>query len=104
VVHVWTNRSRAAPAADLASCTVCAERACYTPQPPLAWTHGLARAARFHSENLQRGGCSLQHASPCTLVAGLGTSFTPGPCNGAPSCACAGGSATCGSTGSSTWD
>lgn len=101
VVFVWTNRARADPAADLASCTVCAERACYSPRPPVVWSHALARAARFHSDNLTRAGCSLQHDSPCTLVSDLGTRYTPGSCNGAPSCACTGGSATCGSMGTS---
>ena len=101
VVFVWTNRARADPAADLASCTVCAERACYTPQPPVVWNHSLARAARFHSDNLALAGCSLQHDSPCTLVSDLGSRYTPGACNGAPSCACVGGSASCGSSGTS---
>ena len=101
VVHVWTNRARQDPAADLASCaaTVCAEKACYTAVPPLVWNHSLARAARFHSDNLARGGCSLQHDSPCTLVSDLSTRYTPGTCDGSPSCACTGGSATCGSVG-----
>src|SRR5687768_1575219 len=61
VIHQWTNRARADPAADLASCTQCAERACYAPVPPLVWSHSLARAARFHSDNLARAGCGLAH-------------------------------------------
>ncbi|HEY8430844.1 MAG TPA: hypothetical protein VIL20_20835 [Sandaracinaceae bacterium] len=101
VVFVWTNRARADPAADLASCSVCAERDCYAPRPPLVWDHALARAARFHSDNLALAGCGLQHDSPCTLVSDLGTLYTPGPCDGSPSCACTGGTATCGSSGTS---
>jgi hypothetical protein len=101
VVHVWTNRARQDPAADLASCAVCAEKACYAPRPPLTWSHGLARAARFHSANLVLAGCGLQHASPCMLVSDLGAQYTPGPCDGRPACACEGGAATCGSTGTS---
>jgi uncharacterized protein YkwD len=99
VIHQWTNRARADPAADLASCTQCAESACYSPVPPLVWSHPLARAARFHSDNLARAGCRLQHDSPCTLVSDLGTRYTPGSCNGSASCACAGGAAVCGSEG-----
>lgn len=99
VVHVWTNRARADPAADLASCTVCAERACYSPAPPVVWNHNLARAARFHSANLVLGGCGLQHDSPCTVLSTIGTLYTPGTCDGAPSCACQSGTFTCGSTG-----
>jgi len=106
VVHVWTNRARADPAADLASCgATCAERACYGPVAPLAWGHDLARLARFHSENLSRMGCSLMHDSPCTLATDIGTQYTPGPCNGDPSCACSAGGAACGGTGSTIiWD
>jgi uncharacterized protein YkwD len=98
-VLVWTNRARCDPAADLLDCTVCAEKACYGPVPPVAWNHNLGRAARFHSANLSLGGCALQHPSPCTLLTTIGADYTPGPCSGAPACACAGGSAVCGSTG-----
>lgn len=98
-VHVWTNRARSDPAADLASCSVCAEKSCYAPVPPVVWNHNLARAARFHSDNLVKGSCGLQHDSPCTLVSGVSTAYTPGPCDGAPACACQGGTASCGSTG-----
>jgi hypothetical protein len=97
VVHVWTNRARAAPADELASCTACADRGCYSPQPPLSWQHELARAARFHSELQLRSGCSgVQHDSPCTLVPDIAASFTPGPCAGDPACACTAGSFACG--------
>lgn len=99
VVFMLTNRSRCDPVAELASCTECAERDCYGPVQPLLWSHNLSRAARFHSDNLDRGGCSLQHDSPCVLVADIATQYTPGSCNGAPSCACVDGDHTCGSVG-----
>jgi len=99
VVHVWTNRARADPAADLASCTVCAERACYAPAPPVVWNHSLSRAARFHSANSVLGSCGLQHNSPCTVLSTIGALYTPGSCDGNPSCACQAGTFMCGSTG-----
>ena len=98
VIHVWSNRARANPAADLSSCSVCAESACYSPRPPLVWNHNLARAARFHSDNLALGGCSLQHNSPCTIDSSINTLYTPGSCNGDPSCACDEGAASCGAS------
>lgn len=99
VVFVWTNRARCDPAADLADCGVCAERACYSPVAPLTWDHNLARAARFHSDNLVLGGCFLQHDSPCTLLTDVDVLYTPGPCDGDPGCACAAGTHSCGSGG-----
>ncbi len=102
VVHVWTNRARADPAADLAGCSSCAEAGCYTPVAPLVWDHNLGRSARFHSDNLVLGGCGLQHDSPCTVVSDIDAQYTPGPCNGDPSCGCAAGSFMCGSVGT-TW-
>jgi len=102
VVHVWTNRARADPATELASCSACAEADCYGPRDPVVWDHNLGRAARFHSANLNLAGCGLQHDSPCTVVADISDQYVPGPCDGAPSCACSGGSANCGSTGT-TW-
>ena len=95
VVHVWGNRARSDPAADLMGCTVCAESACYTPQPPLAWNHNLARAARFHSANLADIGRGLSHDSLCTVVGDINTSYDPGPCDGSVSCGCEGGMAAC---------
>jgi len=103
VVLVWTNRARCDPQADLASCTACAERACYSPVPPLNWDYNLNRSARFHSANLALGGCGLQHDSPCTLVATISDLYDPfaGCTNGAPSCACVAGTLSCGSVGTS---
>jgi hypothetical protein len=99
-VLVLTNRARCDPAADLADCgATCAERACYSPVQPLVWNHGLGRSARFHSDNLERAGCVIQHDSPCDLVGDIATQYTPGPCNGDPGCACEAGSLRCGSVG-----
>ena len=99
VVHVWTNRARADPATDLADCTVCAEKDCYTtPVAPVLWNHNLARAARFHSDNLSLGGCRIQHDSPCTLIDNLNSQYDPGSCDGSPSCACEEGELTCGAS------
>jgi uncharacterized protein YkwD len=106
-VLVWTNRARADPATDLAACVSgsprCAEAACYSPVGPLAWNHELARLARFHSDNLARAGCSLQHDSPCTLRTDVATLYTPGSCNGAPACACT-DAASCGAARTIIWD
>ncbi len=101
-VHVLTNRARCDPAADLADCdeSRCGEKACYEPVRPLAWNHALARAARFHAANLMDVcGGSLQHDSPCDLVANLGDIYEPGPCDGRADCACEPGTARCGYSG-----
>lgn len=103
VVHVWVNRARADPQADLAGCPNCGEAACYEPTGPLGHDHNLTRAARFHSANLALSGSGLQHDSPCTLVADIATQYTPGPCDGNPACACEGGNATCGAGGCTEW-
>jgi uncharacterized protein (TIGR03382 family) len=104
VVLVWSNRARSDPQADLSGCDVCAEKDCYDPVPPLVWSHDLGRAARFHSDNLQLGGCANgQHDSPCTLRPDLGSAYDPGPCDGSPSCACK-DTFECGSSGTSWSD
>jgi hypothetical protein len=97
LVFEWTNRARSDPAADLASCAACAERGCYGPVAPLAWDHNLARAARFHSDNLSLAGCALQHDSTCSVLPDIDLLYTPGPCDGAPDCACVAGTLRCGS-------
>ncbi|MBI4819232.1 MAG: CAP domain-containing protein [Deltaproteobacteria bacterium] len=95
VVEVWVNRARADPQADLAGCSSCGEAACYSPAPPMSHNHALARAARFHAVNLSLSRAGLQHDSPCTLVSNIGELYTPGPCDGSPSCACEGGATGC---------
>ncbi|HEY3355312.1 MAG TPA: hypothetical protein VGQ83_18835 [Polyangia bacterium] len=104
VIHLWINRGRADPQADLTeNCSAGAvpEQHCYTPQPPLLWSYELNRSARFHSANQTSCGV-MTHTSPCTLVADIGTQYTPGPCNGDKACACQGG--TCGCQGGGCTD
>jgi len=62
----------------------------YPPQAPLALAYDLERSSRFHATMLSKGHAPLMHPSPCTLVAGVGTSG----CDGTPSCGCQGGT-TC---------
>ena len=91
MIHVLTNRSRADPPADLASCTSCADSGCFTSAlPPLEWHEDLNHAARFHAANLTHTGCSMSHTSPCTLVSNIGSLY-PSSCDGQASCACQGG-------------
>ncbi len=98
MVHVYVNRARADPAADLAACSVCAEKACYQARPPVSYSYALNRAARFHSANLSRTG-RFQHDSPCTLVTNISSLYAPnGTCDGSASCACQGGTAACSGT------
>src|SRR5688572_14643899 len=51
---VYVNRARADPPADLAGCTVCAEKACYpNPLTRVVTSYELNRASRFHAGNLE---------------------------------------------------
>lgn len=102
-IYYQVNRARADPQADLQNCSGCGEKTCYHPRAPLGWSHQLSRSARFHSANL--GSCSaFEHESPCTLVADIGTRFTPGPCDGSAACACEGGKCGCqGGNCTDTW-
>ena len=102
MVQVMTNRSRSDPQADLADCSGCAEKACYTPVPPTMYDYNLNRSARFHCANLSACSCGLQHNSPCTLVSDISTLYDPGPCDGSASCACEGGTCDCG--GGTEWN
>lgn len=95
VAWVWANRARQDPAAELADCDQCADKACYTPNPPLTWSHELGRAARFHSDSLVNNGLGIQHDSPCDVVADISQKYKPGTCNGEASCACEGGTLGC---------
>ncbi len=94
VILVWTNRARSDPQADLATCSGCAEKACYTPKPPLKWSYVLTRSARFHSANQTSCG-KMTHDSSCTLVSDIGDLYQPGSCDGSASCACVGGGPPC---------
>lgn len=99
MVLVYTNRSRTDPVTDLANCTVCAEKACYSqPLVPVIYNHGISRAARFHSANLRLTGCFAHH-SPCALVSDISTRWET-TCDGAAACACQGGTFTCTSSSS----
>jgi hypothetical protein len=90
VLHTWINRARADPAAELAACrrdrNGCADARCYEAREPLAWSDELARAARFHSDEMLRQGY-FGHDSICTVVADIASSY-PERCNGSASCAC----------------
>ncbi len=94
VIHLLVDRARADPQTELADCSGCPEAACYTPQPPLRWSHELGRSARFHSAN-QTSCSTMTHTSPCTLVSDIGVLFDPGACDGSASCACQGGTCGC---------
>jgi hypothetical protein len=85
------NRTRSDPATVKgASSTI------YPAAAPLALAYDLERSSRFHATMLSKGHAPLMHPSPCTLVAGVGTSG----CDGTPSCGCQGGVTcnTCDST------
>src|SRR3954463_955141 len=69
VLLEWINRARVDPQVDLASCPMgnCAERACYTPQPPRVWNAHIAHSARFHSDAMLHNRF-FDHYSECTLL------------------------------------
>jgi hypothetical protein len=97
VLHAWINRARVEPAAELAPCSAdpagCPDAPCYVAREPLGWSYGLARAARFHSEQMTLLGF-FGHNSVCTLVADINALY-PATCDGAAGCACVGGVAEC---------
>ncbi|MBA3461182.1 MAG: CAP domain-containing protein, partial [Deltaproteobacteria bacterium] len=93
VMHAWTNRARADPQVEMATCgAACSEAACYTPKPPLPWSEALNRAARFHSDEMAAQGY-FAHDSRCTIVSNINALY-PATCMGAASCACNGGTTT----------
>ena len=92
-LHQLVNRARCDPQVDLADCTVCADKDCYTPIAPLPWSSALNRAARFHSAQMDIIGF-MSHTSFCTVVSNI-ASIYPEPCDGSASCACVGGIAAC---------
>jgi hypothetical protein len=95
VSHVWVNRARADPAADLAGCEHCPDASCFDHAlVPMVWNQNLAHAARFHAANLTLSGGAMRHDSPCTLVSNIGDLY-PDSCDGAPACACVGGEVGC---------
>ncbi|HUS66789.1 MAG TPA: CAP domain-containing protein [Kofleriaceae bacterium] len=93
VIHEWMNRARADPAAELATCSGCGEKACYAPIAPLAYDNRLNRAARFHSDEMVKQGY-FSHDSACNVISTISQLY-PGACDGAASCACMGGTKSC---------
>ena len=113
-IHLLTNDARTDTTEALAECgTKCSEFAdnanCYDKTlPPLYWDDAMYRAAQFHANMLTiiskaDNKLCMQHDSPCTLVSTAATDF-PATCDGNPSCACQGGKATCGTTGTGTFE
>ena len=101
VVHEWVNRARSDPQFELASCPSCADRACYTPQPPLGFSVALGKAARFHADEMRAQGY-FSHDSKCTVLPTIGTLY-PASCDGSAACACLGGLPVCGTGGCTRW-
>ncbi|HEU4521463.1 MAG TPA: CAP domain-containing protein [Thermoanaerobaculia bacterium] len=98
----WINRARVDPQADLRACgDRCAEAPCYQPVAPLTWTPQLNRAARFHADEMLKQGY-FGHDSRCRIVPKI-DSLYPAGCDGAASCACVGGNATCPDGDCSMW-
>jgi hypothetical protein len=105
VIHLWINRGRSDPQTDMtANCTVAniADFSCYTRTTPLVGSYQLNRSARMHSAH--QTACGMTHDSRCTLVDTINTLYTPGTCDGSPSCACKSGACTCTAPGcTDTW-
>jgi len=97
VHHQLANRARVDPQLEMTACGApCDEAACYTPQGPLHYNPLLGRAARFHAAHMSLNGY-FAHASSCTLVSSLPTTY-PNQCDGAASCSCEGGVNQCSGT------
>jgi len=108
VLLEWINRARVDPQADLANCPAgdCAEKSCFTPQPPRVWNAAIGHSARFHSDEMVRDNF-FDHWSECTDLPSVATTYLSQPqgCNGTAACACSGGSRSLGQfAGSSPFD
>lgn len=102
VLHEWINRARVDPQAELAKCgRACGDAACYAPVAPLGWGEALNRAARYHSNEMTKQNY-FGHDSKCTIVTNIDKLY-PAGCDGAASCGCVGGTATCGPPGCTPW-
>jgi len=102
VIHEWMNRARVDPQVEMIACgSACADKACYAPMPQLAYDVVASHASRFHSYEMAQQGY-FAHDSACTIVSNINTLY-PGSCNGAASCACQGGTKTCGTNGCTSW-
>ncbi|HWL85662.1 MAG TPA: CAP domain-containing protein, partial [Polyangiaceae bacterium] len=95
VIHEWTNRAHADPQAELQSCpgNDCAEKSCYSPIAPVAWSEAVNHAARYHSDEMLAQDF-FDHPSKCSIVTNI-SSIYPASCKGAVSCACQGATQTC---------
>ena len=104
-IHLLTNEARSDVPAALAKCgSNCSEGiSCYKASYPAAyWRDDFYRASQFHANMLSYINC-IQHDSPCTLVSAAASNF-PAICDGKPACACQGGTAKCGTSGTKTFD
>jgi hypothetical protein len=92
VLLEWINRARVDPQVDLANCPggQCAEKACYTPQPPRVWNANIAHSARFHSDEMTRDNF-FDHWSECSVLSTIATPYLNQTCSGTAACACSGG-------------
>lgn len=99
VLVEWINRARSDPQADLTGCSssTCAEKACYTPQPPRVLNFNITHSGRFHSDEMAHDNF-FDHYSECALVSTVATKYLSQPqqCNGTASCACTGGTRSAG--------
>lgn len=90
VILEWINRARVDPQKELAACgAACAEKTCYKPIAPLAWSEALNHAARFHAAEMTKQGF-FAHDSKCAIVANIGALY-PVACDASASCACTSG-------------
>ena len=99
VIHLLANEARTDPEAALSTCSSCLEGIeCYKRDtPPLYWRTDLARSAQLHAKMISQMNC-MQHPSPCVLISSIAKDY-PKTCDGKTTCACKGGSATCGASG-----
>jgi len=103
VMLEWINRARVDPQKELANCgPACAEKACYTPQPPLYWDEALNHSARYHAAEMAKQRY-FAHDSMCTIVPNI-NSLYPVACDGSASCGCVGGAETCATGGCTAWN
>ena len=99
-IHLLVNEARCNPPEALKKCgDNCGEGVnCYKdPREPLYWHDDLSASAQFFANMSGYASC-MQHDTPCTLKSDIASKY-PDKCDGNPSCACEGGSATCHSKG-----
>lgn len=86
------NRARVEPAAELADCQGCLEKACYSPVAPLIWNYDLNQAARFHSVSMGMFPF-FAHDTPCALFSNIDARY-PGTSDGSFASSCSGSGTT----------